>query len=289
MMHILRRQPEMSHNRETGLSKAPNGLRNGASALQLHGSSAPFLEEPCRVLHGLLGRNLVGQKGHVCHHQRAIGPSRNRTRMMDHRIEGYRNCRIQSQNDIPERISDEQKIDPGSIEQPGHSGIVGRQHDDSLAPLLHQDEVRHSDLSGRRVHHEDLFTTLESQTSRLVITLRRLQSKQASLLTHPSYLKDNCTRARYAVTLPFSTFRSVFTTSATRKSRSVRAAVSTAILAASSQDFVLVPIISVTLYTAFVACACFGMLCPFFYLIVVTSFAGSVPSSSRIHQATARC
>src|SRR5258708_5823011 len=96
----------------------------------------------------------------------------------------------------------------------------------------------------------------------------RIQSKQASVLAHPSYLKDNCTRARYAVTLPFSTFRSVFTTSATRKSRSVRAAVSTAFLAASSQDFVLVPIISVTLYTAFVACACFGM-CPFFYLLLL--------------------
>src|SRR5439155_12699656 len=107
--------------------------------------------------------------------------------------------------------------------------------------------------------------------------MEAIQSKQASVLAHPLYLKDNCTRARYAVTLPFSTFRSVFTTSATRKSRSVRAAVSTAFLAASSQDFVLVPIISVTLYTAFVACACFGMLCPFFYLMVVTSFAGSVP------------
>src|SRR5206468_6383287 len=82
---------------------------------------------------------------------------------------------------------------------------------------------------------------------------RRPLSKQAlSSPAHPSYLKDNCTQARYAVTLPFSTFRSVFTTSATRKSRSVRAAVSTAFRAASSQDFVLVPIISVTLYTALV-------------------------------------
>src|SRR4029077_10052580 len=88
----------------------------------------------------------------------------------------------------------------------------------------------------------------------------RIESKQASVLAYPLYLKENCTRARYAVTLTFSTFRSAFTTSATRKSRSVRAAVSTAFLAASSQDFVLVPIISVTLYTA---CACFGMLCSF--------------------------
>jgi hypothetical protein len=58
-----------------------------------------------------------------------------------------------------------------------------------------------------------------------------------------SYLKDNATRARYARTLPSSTFMSNFTISAMRRSRSVPAAVSTAFFAASSQDFVLVPII----------------------------------------------
>jgi hypothetical protein len=57
-----------------------------------------------------------------------------------------------------------------------------------------------------------------------------------------SYLKDNATRARYARTLPSSTFMSNFTISAMRRSRSVPAAVSTAFFAASSQDFVLVPI-----------------------------------------------
>src|SRR5258708_32110557 len=108
--------------------------------------------------------------------------------------------------------------------------------------------------------------------------MEAIQSKQASVLAHPAYLKDNCTRARYAVTLPFSTFRSVFTTSATRKSRSVRAAVSTAFLAASSQDFVLVPIISVTLYTAFVAWACFGIVrLSFFFLFFPVFFSGSQP------------
>src|SRR5258708_13470472 len=74
----------------------------------------------------------------------------------------------------------------------------------------------------------------------------RIQSKQASVLAHPSYLKDNCTRARYSVTLPFSTFRSVFTTSPTRKSRSVRAAVSTAFLAAPSQEFPILPLFPLT-------------------------------------------
>jgi hypothetical protein len=52
---------------------------------------------------------------------------------------------------------------------------------------------------------------------------------------------------RKAVTLPASTFMSIFTTSAMRRSRSVLAAVSTALAAASSQDFVLVPMTSTTL------------------------------------------
>src|SRR6266446_3619002 len=36
LMHVLRRQPEMSHNRETSRRESSNGLRYGASALQLH-------------------------------------------------------------------------------------------------------------------------------------------------------------------------------------------------------------------------------------------------------------
>src|SRR5262245_15793719 len=47
-----------------------------------------------------------------------------------------------------------------------------------------------------------------------------------------SYLKDSETRARYATTLPPSTFMSSLLTSAMRKSRSDFAAVSTALLAA---------------------------------------------------------
>src|SRR5712672_329804 len=83
------------------------------------------------------------------------------------------------------------------------------------------------------------------------------------------YLKDRRTRARYAFTLPFSTFRSVFTTSATRRSRSVRAAVSTAFFAASSQDFVLVPITSVTRYTESVDSVCLVITFPFYRLFIL--------------------
>src|SRR5262245_23371445 len=56
-----------------------------------------------------------------------------------------------------------------------------------------------------------------------------------------SYLNESATRVRNAVTFPFSTLMSIFVTSATRKSRSEPAAVSTAFRPASSHDFSLTP------------------------------------------------
>ena len=51
-----------------------------------------------------------------------------------------------------------------------------------------------------------------------------------------SYLNERETRVRNAVTLPFSTFMSILVTSATLKSLSELAAISTALRPASSQD-----------------------------------------------------
>jgi len=64
---------------------------------------------------------------------------------------------------------------------------------------------------------------------------------------YSSYLKDSATLVRNAVILPSSTFTSIFVTSAMRRSRKDFAAVSTARLAASSQDTVLTPTTSTIL------------------------------------------
>src|SRR5262245_59799935 len=64
-----------------------------------------------------------------------------------------------------------------------------------------------------------------------------------------SYLNDSCSRARYATTLPPSILTSSFDTSAIRRSRNDELAVETALFAASSHDFVLTPMTSITRYT----------------------------------------
>jgi hypothetical protein len=65
--------------------------------------------------------------------------------------------------------------------------------------------------------------------------------------SYPSYLKESATLVRKAKTLPPSTFMSIFVTSAMRRSRMDFAAVSTARLAASSQETVLTPTTSTIL------------------------------------------
>src|SRR5215468_1671440 len=62
-----------------------------------------------------------------------------------------------------------------------------------------------------------------------------------------SYLKESDTRVRNAATLPFSNFISICVTSATRRSRSDPAAVSTAQRPASSHDLSLTPTTSTIL------------------------------------------
>src|ERR1700736_2714092 len=64
-----------------------------------------------------------------------------------------------------------------------------------------------------------------------------------------SYLKDSRSLVLNTPPPPSSTCRSCSTTSATRRSRSDLRAVFTAVTAASSQDWVLVPMTSMTRYT----------------------------------------
>src|SRR5262245_12986705 len=70
---------------------------------------------------------------------------------------------------------------------------------------------------------------------------------ECAKLSQASYLKESDTRVRNAATLPSSTFMSICVTSATRRSRSEPAAVSTALRPASSHDLSLTPTTSTIL------------------------------------------
>src|SRR5665213_1346880 len=89
---------------------------------------------------------------------------------------------------------------------------------------------------------------LDQLADRLPLTraVRRIDLDSQSPL---SYLNEMLRRTRYSATFPSLIVTSKRVASATRRSRTVRAAVSTALLAAASHESVLTPITSVTRYT----------------------------------------
>src|SRR5712671_7674720 len=95
---------------------------------------------------------------------------------MNHYVQSDWDRCVQSHDHISEGITDEQQVDPGSIEQPRHRGIVSGQHDDALTSLFHQCKIRNTNLFGRGRSHDRLSTMLDIQISRFVITSRRLVS-----------------------------------------------------------------------------------------------------------------
>ena len=77
----------MSHDRQASRGEFSNGIGDSAATFQLHCRGAAFLEEPCRIAHGLLGRNLIREKRHIGHHQRAVCTSGDRARVMNHHVQ----------------------------------------------------------------------------------------------------------------------------------------------------------------------------------------------------------
>ena len=113
---MLRRQPDVPHDREAGRREPANRICHGASAFQLHGGGAAFLEEPRRIPQGLFRRDLIRQKRHVRHDESAAGAARHAARVVNHGIESDRDRRVQSQDHLPQGVAHEQDVDPGSVQ-----------------------------------------------------------------------------------------------------------------------------------------------------------------------------
>src|SRR3954462_7537766 len=100
------------------------------------------------------------------------------------------------------------------------------------------------DLSGRRQCRAPLGP---GATRGQEVRCRVNEGRYFFLPLPGSYLNETLSLVRNASTLPFSMTRSCWITSATRRSRRLRDASLIAEVAASSQDFWLVPISSRTL------------------------------------------
>src|SRR5882762_8113540 len=77
---------------------------------------------------------------------RALHPALHGGAVIDHLVHRHRQCGVVSLHDHAQGIADEQHVGPGAVEKAGETGIVGREHGDPLAGLLHLAERIDGDL-----------------------------------------------------------------------------------------------------------------------------------------------
>ncbi len=147
----LRRQANVAHHRDAGLYKSSDRVGHAYAAFELDRVRARFGHEATGVAQRLLGSNLERHKRHVGDDQRMRGTAHDGTRVVKHVIHGDGQCRIMAENDHPERIAHENRIDTSFIDQTRRRGVVRGDHDDGPAGGFHAAQGCGGDGS-RRTH-----------------------------------------------------------------------------------------------------------------------------------------
>ena len=130
----------MAHNRNSCPDNGLNPIDHIGPAFNLYRLCAAFLDKPTGIGHRFFIRGLVGHKRHVANQQGVVNASPDRTGMVDHFVHGNGEGVLVSQGYHPDRIPDQNDIDPAFIDQPGGAVIIGGQCGNfSLVPFPSHD------------------------------------------------------------------------------------------------------------------------------------------------------
>ena len=92
-------------------------LADCSAAFELHGIRATLLHKAPCVRYRIIDGSLIGHEGHVRDHERILRATRHGSRMVDHVLHGHRKRIFVAQNNVSERIADEQRVHPCLIHE----------------------------------------------------------------------------------------------------------------------------------------------------------------------------
>ena len=148
----LRREADVAHHRDARGDEPVHELGVDRAALELDRVAAALLHQLAGVGHALLDRRLVRHERHVADDVRAARPAGDGAAVVDDLVERDRQGRVVALHDHAERVADEQHVGAGLVEQARERGVVGGEHGDPLASLLHLPQGVDGDATRGRLH-----------------------------------------------------------------------------------------------------------------------------------------
>ena len=136
-MHRLRSEAEVAHHRDAGADDARDHLGVLGAALELDRLHPALGDQADGVPDRLVGRSLVRAEGQVPDQVGALRAAGDGGAVVDHLVHGDRERALLPLHHHADRVADQQHLDPGLVEEAREAGVVGGEHGDALARLLH--------------------------------------------------------------------------------------------------------------------------------------------------------
>lgn len=139
-------KPQVPHDGDARFDQALHRFGNAASAFQFYRFGPAFLQQAPGVSQGLFTADLIGHKRHVGDQQRTLQATGHGAAVIDHVFQRNGQGRLVTLHHVAQRIADQHHVHAGLIDQPGESGVVGRDHDHTFACTAHASYPRHRHL-----------------------------------------------------------------------------------------------------------------------------------------------
>ena len=140
-MFALRREPNVTHHRDTRSHDAPNLLSTTHPTLELDGVGRRFLHEPNGRAQRLIRTVLVAAKGKVSHDQRPLGRACDGPRQRNQFVDCDRQRCVIAKDGVARRVAHQQEIDTSTIENRCGEKVVAGQASDANSLLFCSGEV----------------------------------------------------------------------------------------------------------------------------------------------------
>jgi hypothetical protein len=164
----LGRQADVPHDRDARVDDRLHSRDHRACALELDRVRAGLLDEADRVLECLFVGDLEGAERHVADDDRMPCRAHDGARHEQHLLHRHRDGRaLVAEDDHRRRVADEDDLDARVLGESRSRRVVGGDHDDLLAALLHGGELGQGELSLGRCAH---FVS----PSRITLSIKRV-------------------------------------------------------------------------------------------------------------------